>query len=72
MENSRSRKHSAVEEPVPFQGLQLKQIAEIDMQSVGNGIWLFMKRKDGSIVRVWITDPRRDQPLHVTIEVEDA
>ena len=56
-----------------FEGLQLKDVAEIDLQVVGLSVWLFMKRRDNSIVRVWISQQdRSDKPLRVTVEVEDA
>ena len=67
-----STKPVADPEPVPFEGLQLKAIAEVDIQAVRNAVWLFMKRKDGGIVRVWISHPSRDDvPLMVRVEVED-
>jgi hypothetical protein len=69
-----AKKHAIVEpEPVPFDGLQLKQVSDLDIQAVGASVWVFMKRKDGGIVRVWISHPSRDQvPLKVQVEVEDV
>ena len=69
-----AKKHATVDpEPVPFDGLQLKQVSDLDIQAVGAAVWVFMKRKDGSIVRVWISHPSRDDiPLKVTVEVEDV
>ena len=65
-------KKLAEPEPVAFEGLQLKQVSELDLQAVGASVWLFMKRRDGSIVRVWISHPDRDQvPLKVVVEVEN-
>jgi hypothetical protein len=63
-------KQTPAAEPVPFQGLQLKHIEEIDLQQVNGAVWLFMKRRDGTIVRIWISHPDR-VPLKVTVEVED-
>ncbi len=68
------KKSATVEEQqVPFDGLQLKSVSELDMQAVGAAVWIACRRKDGSIVRVWISHPSRDEvPLKVTVEVEDV
>lgn len=67
-----ANKKAIADEPVPFDGIQLKTVTEVDIQSVRNAVWLFMKRKDGGIVRVWISHPSRDDvPLTVSVEVED-
>jgi hypothetical protein len=68
-----AKKTVADPEPVPFDGLQLKAVSEVDIQAVNAAVWIAMRRKDGSIVRVWISHPSRDEvPLKVTVEVEDV
>lgn len=68
-----ANKRATVEPQVPFDGLQLRGIEEIDIQAVDAAVWVFMKRKDGGVVRVWISHPSRDGvPLKVSVEVEDV
>lgn len=59
-------------EEIPFSGLELHAIDEFNLEPVGASLWLAMRRRDGSIVRVWISHPvERTTPLKVTVEVED-
>lgn len=68
-----NKRATVAPEQVPFEGLQLQTVSEIDIQAVDASVWVFMRRKDGSIVRVWISHPTRDGvPLKVTVEVEDV
>ena len=63
----------AAEPAVLFSGLVLKDIAEIEIQPVHGSVWAFMRRRDGSIVRVWVSRPdaeRSLEPLKVTVEAE--
>jgi len=63
-----------IPDPAPriFEGLILQDVAEVDIQVVGPSVWCFMRRKDGSIVRVWINNPDATVtgPLRVVVEGE--
>lgn len=66
-------KNAAVQEQVPFDGLSVTNVAEVDIQQVNGSVWVFIRRTNQSIVRVWIGNPDRtvETPLRVTVEAED-
>jgi hypothetical protein len=45
--------------PERFAGLELQAVQEVEIQQVGPCVWVFLKRQDGSLLRVWIGPPAR-------------
>jgi hypothetical protein len=67
-------KKNATEPQREFEGLNIRDVEEVELQIVNTSVWVFMKRFNGSIVRVWIRNPDRttDVPPQVTVEVADS
>ena len=60
-------------EQVPLNGLELRDIAELDIEAVGGCVWVHLRRRDGTIVRIWISRPdveRSSLPLKISVEAE--